>query len=68
MKYSEEAIGKTAGAIWNILNDKGEISFSNLHKESGLTRDEFLLGLGWLFREGQLKTHEVKSSVIFNLK
>lgn len=68
MKYSEEAIGKAAGIIWNILNDKGEMKFTVLLTESQLTRDVFLLALGWLFREGQLKTWEIKNLMMFSLK
>ncbi len=51
-------IGIVAGEIWNLLEEKGDISIDALFKEmkarvgGQISRDLILMSLGWLCREG----------------
>lgn len=47
-------IGENAGKAWKSLNENGESSFSKLSKSTNLTKDELLLAIGWLAREGKI--------------
>ena len=51
-------IGENAGIIWQQFTDKNEISFKELQKKSGLKKDEFLMAIGWLAREGKIYFNE----------
>jgi hypothetical protein len=50
----EEEIGKTAGAIWDALNMKGEQSLSELKKGVKGKQPTFDWAIGWLARENQI--------------
>jgi hypothetical protein len=49
-----EEIGETSGKIWKTLSEKGEMPITRLRKASDLGPTLFLLGLGWLAREGKV--------------
>ena len=48
-------IGQNAGALWKILNAKGEQNLSALKKQAKLDDKQIHLALGWLAREGKIK-------------
>ena len=50
----EEEIGKTAGAIWDALNTRGELSLSELKKAVKGKEPTFDWAIGWLAREDQI--------------
>ena len=50
----QEEIGTTAGAIWEALNEKGELSLLTLKKEVDAKSPVFDWAMGWLAREGKL--------------
>ena len=54
-----ERIGKTAGAIWHLLDRDGPMSLTQLVKEIAEPRDTVMQGLGWLAREGKVDVEEV---------
>jgi hypothetical protein len=58
----EEEIGKTAGAIWDALNTKGELSLSELKKAVKGNEPTFDWAIGWLARENQIAITPEKRS------
>jgi len=64
-------IGENAGKIWDVLNTYGEIDTKYIQKLVDIPKTETLLALGWLAKEGKLKTKIVKpkkAQLVFNLK
>ena len=49
-----EEIGTTAGAIWQTLNNNGELSLPSLKQEVGARSPFFDWALGWLAREDKI--------------
>lgn len=47
-------IGIIAGDIWHYLDQHGEVSLSELAKGIDKPRDNVLMSLGWLAREGHV--------------
>jgi hypothetical protein len=47
-------IGIIAGEIWHYLDQHGEVTLSALVKGIDKPRDEVLMSLGWLGREGHV--------------
>jgi len=47
-------IGIVAGDIWHYLDQHGEVSLSELAKGIDKSRDNVLMSLGWLAREGHV--------------
>jgi len=54
-------IGIVAGDIWHFLDQHGEVGLSELIRGIDKSRDNVLMSLGWLAREGHVllqKTNE----------
>jgi hypothetical protein len=49
-----EEIGTTAGAVWQILNAKGELSLPSLKRQVEATSPVFDWAIGWLAREDKV--------------
>ncbi len=64
----EEEIGKTAGAIWDALNTRGELSLSELKKAVKGKEPTFDWAIGWLAREDQIVITPEKRSFCIRLK
>jgi len=47
-------IGIIAGDIWNILDEKGEITLSEIYDYLEHPADHILMSIGWLAREGHI--------------
>lgn len=47
-------IGIVAGEIWHFLDQHGEVNLSNLIQGIDKPRDNVLMSLGWLAREGHV--------------
>lgn len=47
-------IGIIAGEIWHYLDQHGEVSLSVLIRDIDKSRDNILMSLGWLAREGHV--------------
>ncbi|MDD5116902.1 MAG: winged helix-turn-helix domain-containing protein [Candidatus Omnitrophica bacterium] len=47
-------IGIVAGEIWHYLDQHGEATLSSLAKGIDKDRDNVLMSLGWLAREGHV--------------
>ncbi len=50
-----EAIGQSAGQIWQYLDANGESTLSKIKKDLDLNGNFAELGLGWLAREGKIE-------------
>jgi hypothetical protein len=49
-----EEIGTTAGAIWQTLNSKGELSLPSLKQQVEAKSPVFEWAIGWLAREDKV--------------
>ncbi len=67
MRYEVENIGTNAGKIWNALEENREQSISALEKATKLKKEDLLLALGWLFKEGKLNCETVGKSIKISL-
>ncbi|MDD4909976.1 MAG: winged helix-turn-helix domain-containing protein [Candidatus Omnitrophica bacterium] len=47
-------IGIVAGEIWHYLDDHGEVRLNDLVRGIDKPRDNILMSLGWLAREGHV--------------
>lgn len=63
-----EKAGANAGLIWNALDGKEGLTFKEIKKETKQKKDDFLLGLGWLLREGKIAAVEVEEDIVYSLK
>jgi len=54
-------IGIVAGEIWHFLDQHGEAMFSDIAKGIERPRDNVLMSLGWLAREGHVILRQVDS-------
>jgi winged helix-turn-helix protein DUF2582 len=61
--HMQEEIGTTAGAIWKILHAKGELSLSQLKKETKAKPPVFDWAIGWLARENKIAFKQQKRSI-----
>jgi len=66
-----DKIGEDAGKIWKVLNTWGEVDISYIPKLAQINERDTFCALGWLAREGKIKTRMVKpnrSQIKFRLK
>ena len=59
-----EEIGETAGVIWRTLSEKGEMPVTRLRQASTLGPTLYLMGLGWLAREGKVAFRSEENKTI----
>jgi len=52
-------IGIVAGDIWHYLDQHGEVNLSVLVKGIEKSRDNVLMSLGWLAREGHVVLQQI---------
>ena len=64
----QEEIGSTAGIIWHILSDRGEVSLAKLKKEVKGKSPVFDWAIGWLAREDKVVITREKRSFRVGLK
>jgi len=53
MDYNDK-FGKSAGKVWNILNEKGPLNEKYLLDYSKLAKNDFFIAIGWLARENKI--------------
>jgi hypothetical protein len=63
-----EEIGTTAGAIWQTLEARGEMTLAQLKKEVKAKSPMFDWAIGWLAREDKIMMTVEKRSVRICLK
>lgn len=61
--YMHEEIGATAGAIWKILHNEGELSLSQLKKHTNAKPPVFDWAIGWLARENKIAFTKQQRSI-----
>jgi hypothetical protein len=61
--FMQEEIGVTAGAIWKTLHTKGELSLSQLKKQTKAKTPVFDWAIGWLARENKIAFTQQKRSI-----
>jgi len=64
----QNAIGATAGLIYETLTKKGELSLAQLKKEVKAKAPVFDWAIGWLAREDKILIARDKRSLRFRLK
>jgi Winged helix-turn-helix domain (DUF2582) len=63
-----EEIGKAAGRIWSVLDEKGELSVTQLKKEVAAKAPYFDWAIGWLAREDKIVIASDKRSFRISLR
>jgi len=61
-------IGIVAGDIWHFLDQHGEVTLSGLVKGIDKPRDNVLMSLGWLAREGHVILQQTVSDYQVSLR
>lgn len=61
-------IGIVAGDIWHFLDQHGEVSLSALVQGIDKPRDNVLMSLGWLAREGHVVLQQTESDYKVSLR
>ena len=61
-------IGIVAGDIWHFLDEHGEVMLSALVKGIDRPRDNILMSLGWLAREGHVILQQIGGDYKISLK
>ncbi|MEJ2009699.1 MAG: winged helix-turn-helix domain-containing protein [Acidobacteriota bacterium] len=59
----QEEIGTAAGAIWQVLHTRGELTLSQLKKQSKAKPPLFDWAIGWLARENKIALKQQKRTV-----
>ena len=61
-------IGIVAGDIWHFLDQHGEVTLSSLIRGIDKPRDNVLMSLGWLAREGHVILQQVEGDHKISLR
>jgi len=61
-------IGIVAGDIWHFLDQHGEVTLSGLVRGIDKPRDNMLMSLGWLAREGHVIVQQTDSEYKISLR
>ena len=61
-------IGIVAGDIWHFLDQHGEVLLSDLIRGVDKPRDNILMSLGWLAREGHVILQQTDSDYKVSLR
>ena len=61
-------IGIVAGEIWHFLDQKGEVALEDLIKAIDRPRDNILMSLGWLAREGHVILQQLSNGYRVSLR
>lgn len=59
----QEEIGNTAGAIWKVLHASGELTITQLKRQSKTKTPLFDWAIGWLARENKIILTRQKRTV-----
>jgi hypothetical protein len=61
-------IGIVAGDIWHFLDQHGDVMLSTLIKGIDKHRDNVLMSLGWLAREGHVVLQKIEDDYRVSLR
>jgi len=62
------SIGETAGEIWKLLKEEGQLSLSAIARKTKHPQSIVYMGIGWLAREDKLVFTQTKQGVTLSLK
>ncbi|MDR2475789.1 MAG: winged helix-turn-helix domain-containing protein [Bacteroidales bacterium] len=62
-----EKFGINAGLVWNLLNEKGALSFKELKKNTKLTEKDLYAAFGWLAREQKVRFTDESGELVIAL-
>jgi hypothetical protein len=64
-RVDAEEIGKTAGLVWDYLEENGRSSINALYKNLRVSKRLVDAAIGWLAREGKLSfSHEQRGTYV----
>jgi hypothetical protein len=63
-----QAIGETAGAVWQYLKDHGKSTLKALERGVGAPAEAIAMAAGWLAREGKVEVAQEKRSIYLWLR
>lgn len=61
-------IGKTAGDVWKVLHQEGEVTLNKLKKSVPVKDEVLYMALGWLAREDQLNFNTTGRTTRISIK
>jgi len=61
-------IGIVAGDIWHFLDQHGEVTLNDLIRGIDKSRDNVLMSLGWLAREGHVLLRQTGADYKISLR
>ncbi len=61
-------IGIVAGEIWHFLDQKGQVNLEDLIKGIDRPKDNVLMSLGWLAREGHVILLQINNGYRISLR
>jgi hypothetical protein len=61
-------IGIVAGDIWHFLDQRGEVNLPTLIQGIDKPRDNVLMSLGWLAREGHVIVQQIEGEYKIRLR
>lgn len=64
---SNNRIGETAGMIWEILAQKGPLTFADLLESTEVPQSLFFMAIGWLSREEKLRVEPTGGDYLISL-
>lgn len=67
MQEQYYGIGETAGKIYKLLEQKGELTVTRAEKEIGVDADLFNQAVGWLARENNINFSRIGKAVKISL-
>ncbi len=62
-----DIIGNTAGRVWSVLHEQGDLAISQIPKKLGETPAITYQALGWLAREGKIEYRQEKKTTYVSL-
>jgi len=62
-----EKFGISAGLVWNLLNEKGQLNVKDIKKATKLTEKDMYAAFGWLAREEKIKFEENDKELFVSL-
>lgn len=64
----KEQVGLTAGQVWQLLNESGPLTMTQLKKKVNGESEYLNFALGWLAREDKIDMVQVKKNLRVQLK
>ncbi len=61
----QDLVGENAGKVWRLLNEKGELTFTQIKKELKGKNEDLYMAIGWLLRENNIYCHEEDDKMFF---